>query len=68
MIEIKHELRMMAAADVLADAVRTKDCTSEELTQIIGDLASHYNIPLDQARALLDRLERNRAIAASAAQ
>jgi len=47
MIDIKRELRMMAAADAFADAVRTKDCTSEELAEIIGGLTGHYNIPPD---------------------
>ncbi|WP_336492499.1 hypothetical protein [Methylobacterium nigriterrae] len=68
MIEIKHELRMMAAADVLADALRARDCTSLELAETIGDLTSRYNIPPDQARALLTRLERNRAMPASVAR
>jgi hypothetical protein len=45
-----------------------RDCTSLELAETMGDLTSRYNIPPDQARALLTRLERNRAMPASAAR
>jgi hypothetical protein len=65
-VEIKHELRMMAAADTLANAVNSKDCTSEELAQIIEDLSASYKFPLDQGQMLLSRLESNRAVAAPA--
>lgn len=61
--EIKHELRMMAAADALFDAEQTIS-----LRHVVGDLAVKHNISRARAQMLVDRFGTNRASLESAAQ
>ncbi|WP_336492475.1 hypothetical protein [Methylobacterium nigriterrae] len=55
MVQIKHGLKMMAATDALVGAVREKNFTPEELSQLITELTEKYGIPPDRARILSSR-------------
>jgi len=54
-VQIKHDLKLMAAADTLVEAVRTKDCTAKELSLLISELTGQYRISPDRAQRLSDR-------------
>ena len=63
MVQIKHGLRMMAAADALTAAVREKNFTQKELSQLIAELTDKYGISPDRAQMLSNRLGAERGSA-----
>jgi len=66
-VQIKHDLRMMAAADTLVEALRTKGYTPKELSVLIVDLADKYGISPDKSKILSDRFEAEQRAALAAA-
>jgi hypothetical protein len=52
---IKHELRMMAATDVLAKSLHDEQCSPEEMSQIISDIGDKYEIPSETVSGLKKR-------------
>ena len=66
MVQIKHDLRKMAATDALVAVVREKNFTPEELSQLTAELTEQYRIPTDQAQLLADRIGTEQRAAAMA--
>ncbi|WP_147046564.1 hypothetical protein [Methylobacterium gnaphalii] len=59
---IKHQLRMMVAADSLSETLRQKNGSPIELAAIIRELADKYNLSSDRAYMLMDRLGIDRSL------
>ncbi len=62
-IEIKHELRLMAAADALSHAA-----TPEEIGHIVDDLAAKHGLSSERAAMLVERFGIGRQTLEGAAQ
>ena len=54
-VQIKHDLRMMSAADTLVEAVSTKNYTPQDMSQLIDSLAEKYGISSDRVQKLSNR-------------
>ncbi len=59
---IKHQLRIMRAADSLSDALRTETGSPRELAAVIKGLAEKYNLSSDRAYMLMDKLGIDRSL------
>ena len=70
--EIKHDLRLMAAADALrgasAESTAAEPLTSGQSSLLIGDLAVKHGLSVDRARMLVDRFGIGRRSLDGAAQ
>ena len=57
--EIKHELRLMGAADALVTAGQERyevnNLTAGQTTELVGDLAAKHGMSADRARMLVER-------------
>jgi hypothetical protein len=58
-IQIKHDLKMMAASDKLAVALQNEDCTQSELEDIVAKISGKYGVPIHVAQELSRRFERD---------
>lgn len=58
---IKHELRMMAATDLLVEGLRSGGRTPKEIGAVVGSLIDEYHISVDRAHMLMDRLRVDRS-------
>lgn len=61
--EIKHELRLMAAADALVSAT-----SADDMKTIVDDLARKDGFSAERAQMLVDRFEIERRVLEGAAQ
>ncbi len=59
---IKHQLRMMTAADSLTEALRGEKGSPMEIVAVIRGLAEKYHLSTDRAYMLTDRLKVDRAM------
>ncbi len=57
--DLKHELRLMAAAESLltaeAEDFQSNTMTSTQTAAFVGDLASKHGLSIDRAQMLVDR-------------
>lgn len=70
-VEIKHELRMMSAADDLIGAgllTAPSPAPSQDAAHVSSDLARKHGISVDRAQMLVDRFGSNRHTLEGAAQ
>lgn len=59
---IKHQLKMMAASDALAEAFRVEKTSHIEIVATIKDLTKQFNFSESTVNLLIDRLSIDRAM------